>query len=122
MNIVLNNGSETPLYKQIYEQLRSQIIKGELEGSYCLPPIRSVALELRVSVITVKKAWEELEREGLIYTVTGRGCFVAPHKEPELADRRFELAEAELRAALERAVSLGLSDSEIRALLEKLLG
>ena len=76
MNVTISNKSEKPIYEQLYEQISAQILKGELVSGYCLPPIRQAALELGVSVITVKKAWEGLERSGLIYTVTGKGCFV----------------------------------------------
>ncbi|MBD2845537.1 GntR family transcriptional regulator [Paenibacillus sp. IB182496] len=84
MNVTLSNRSEKPIYQQLYEQIGAQILKGELESGYCLPPIRQAALELSVSVITVKKAWEALERGALIHTVTGKGCFVAAFTPEEM--------------------------------------
>lgn len=77
MNIAISNASDKPIYQQLFEQISAQILKGELDNGYCLPPIRQAAQELGISVITVKKAWEELERSGLIHTITGKGCFVA---------------------------------------------
>ena len=79
MDIVISNTSGDPIYQQIFDQISAQIIQGKLPGDFCLPPIRTVAKELRISVITVKRAWEELEHTGLIYTMAGKGCFVAPN-------------------------------------------
>lgn len=75
--ISISNSSGVPIYQQIFEQISSSIIRGELVSDFPLPPIRRAARELQVSIITVKKAWEELEREGLIYTSVGKGCFVS---------------------------------------------
>jgi GntR family transcriptional regulator len=113
MNIVINNTSEVPIYKQIYEQVSSQIIRGELPGDFCLPPIRTVAKELRISVITIKKAWEELEHNGFIYTMAGKGCFVAPIPPAGLTDKRNDMASEKMEKDLEYYRSLGLSLEEI---------
>ena len=77
MNIQIDNRKGTPIYDQIYTQIKSQIISGELSEDEMLPSIRSLARELRISVITTKRAYEELEKEGFIYTAAGKGCFVA---------------------------------------------
>jgi GntR family transcriptional regulator len=119
MNIILSNTSEKPLYQQIYEQIRSQIIRGELESGFCLPPIRTVAKELRISVITVKGAWDELERGGLICSITGKGCFVAPLKPNELDSRRNQLAIDRLSQDIEYYKSLGLTKSDLIDLVRK---
>ncbi len=118
VDLVVSNSTPTPIYRQIYEQLRAQIMKGELASGLCLPPIRTVAAQLRISVITVKKAWEELEREGLIVTRVGKGCFVAELGAPQRDDRRYELAAAKLREALDYCATLGLTKQEALALLE----
>lgn len=76
IGLKIDNNSNEPIYRQLYHQLSRKILKGELEGDFNLPPIRTSAKELRVSIITVKKAWEDLERDGFIYTITGKGCFV----------------------------------------------
>lgn len=83
MNILINNKSNSPIYEQIYSQLKLQIISNELKEDEALPSIRNLAKDLRISVITTKRAYEELERDGFIYTIAGKGCFVA-HKNTEL--------------------------------------
>ncbi len=113
MNIVINNTSDKPIYQQIFEQISSQIIKGELKRDYCLPPIRTVAKELRISVITIKKAWEELERGGFIYTMAGKGCFVAPLQPHDLDSKRSGMAEEKIKKDIEYYKSLGLSLEEV---------
>lgn len=122
MNIVINNTSDKPIYQQIFEQISSQIIKGELPRDFCLPPIRTVAKELRISVITIKKAWEELERNGFIYTMAGKGCFVAPLKPVDLDLKRSGMAHEKLKKDVEYYKSLGLSLSEVIELITKLYG
>jgi GntR family transcriptional regulator len=119
MNIVISGASDKPLYQQMFDQISSQIIKGELPEGLCLPPIRTVAKELRISVITVKKAWEELERAGLIETMVGRGCFVAPLKPADLAGKRDRLAVDKLKKDIEYYKSLGLSLEELVALVNR---
>ncbi len=119
MNIVISNTSETPLYMQIYEQICAQIITGEIEVESCLPPIRTVAKELRISVIPVKMAWEELERGGFIYTMAGKGCFVAPLQSGELNLKRDSLAYAKMKEDIAYYRSLGLSMQEIIELVKR---
>ncbi len=77
MNIFIDNKSGIPIYEQIYTQIKNQIINGALEEDAPLPSIRNLAKDLRISVITTKRAYDELEREGFIYTVAAKGCFVA---------------------------------------------
>jgi GntR family transcriptional regulator len=120
MNIVFASTSDDPLYQQIYEQVRAQIIKGELPSGYCLPPIRTVALGLRISVITVKKAWEELERGGYIRTMVGRGCFVAPLPAGELDVKRNQLAREKLLKDIEYYKAIGLTKADILQLVDDL--
>ena len=117
MNIVISNSSDDPIYQQIFDQISAQIIKGELQPDLCLPPIRTVAKELRISVITVKRAWEELEHAGLIYTMAGKGCFVAPLQPQALDDKRSALANEKLAKDLEYYKTLGLSLDEIVAMI-----
>lgn len=118
MNIVISNTSGDPIYQQIFDQISAQIIKGELPSDFCLPPIRTVAKELRISVITVKRAWEELERAGLIYAMAGKGCFVAPLQPQALDDKRSALANEKLAKDLEYYKTLGLSLDEIVAMIK----
>ena len=119
MDIVISATSDKPIYQQLFEQISSQIIKGQLKEGLCLPPIRTVAKELRISVITVKKAWEELERAGFIHTMVGRGCFVAPLKAAELSGKRDEMALEKLRKDIEYYKSLGLSAEDLVTLVRK---
>ncbi|MWC29162.1 GntR family transcriptional regulator [Paenibacillus sp. MMS18-CY102] len=119
MNITISNASEKPIYQQLYEQISAQILKGELASGFCLPPIRQAALELRVSVITVKKAWEELERSGLIHTVTGKGCFVAEFTSDEKLRMRNELILKQMASDTLYYKSFGVTLDEVIELLKK---
>jgi GntR family transcriptional regulator len=120
INIVISNTSDKPIYQQIFEQISSQIIKGELERDFCLPPIRTVAKELRISVITIKKAWEELERGGFIYTMAGKGCFVAPLRPGDLSSKRDDMAYEKIKKDVEYYKSLGLSLSKLIEMIKKI--
>ena len=113
MNIVISTASETPIYRQICEQISAQIVRGELKSGDCLPPIRVIAKELRISVITVKKAWEELEHAGFIYTQAGRGCFVADAPEESARALRETLAFARLGREIAYCRSLGMAKDEV---------
>jgi len=77
MDIIISNASGQPIYDQIYTQIKNAILSGRISSGEALPSIRSLAKDLRISVITTKRAYEELERDGYIYTVAGKGCFVA---------------------------------------------
>lgn len=120
MNTIISNSSDKPIYRQIFDQLSSQIIKGELFRNDGLPPIRTVAKELRVSVITIKKAWEELERAGFIYTMVGRGCFVADLSSRNLAKKRDDLINMKMKKDIEYYRELGLSLNDILQAAKKL--
>lgn len=119
MNVAISNSSEKPIYQQLFEQISAQILKGELESGYCLPPIRQAAQELRVSIITVKKAWEELERCGLINTVTGKGCFVAEFSSEEKLQMRNEMILKQMVVDASYYKSFGVTIEEVIELLKK---
>ncbi|BBI33374.1 GntR family transcriptional regulator [Cohnella abietis] len=119
MNIAISNTSEKPIYQQLFEQISAQIFKGELENGYCLPPIRQAAKELRISIITVKKAWEELERSGLIYTITGKGCFVAELSREDMLQKRNEMILSKMVTDISYYKSFGLTIEEVVELLKK---
>ncbi len=113
MNIFIDNRGGTPIYTQIYNQIKDQIFTGTLQPESPLPSIRTLAKDLRISVITTKRAYDELEKEGYIYTVPGKGCFVAEKNldlEREGSLRRIEEAMDEIRAL---SVSCGLGKEEI---------
>ena len=119
MNLILSNATDRPIYEQIYHQIRDQVLSGTLVPGQPLPSIRALAKDLRVSVITTKRAYEELEREGFLTTVPGKGCFVA---EPDLAlfrEQSLYLLEDHLAAAAELARTCGLSESELAELLRR---
>lgn len=119
MNVAISQTSEKPIYQQLFEQISAQILKGEIEKGYSLPPIRQAAKELRVSIITIKKAWEELERCGLIYTVTGKGCFVADLSPEEIVCKRNDMIETQMAADTTYYKSFGLTIEEVIELLKK---
>ncbi|REK77718.1 GntR family transcriptional regulator [Paenibacillus paeoniae] len=120
MNIAISNTSEKPIYQQLFEQISAQILKGELESGYSLPPIRQAATELRVSIITVKKAWEELERLKLIYTVTGKGCFVAELSPDEMLQKRNEMILKQMAIDIDYYKSYGLTIEEVFQLMKNI--
>lgn len=120
MNVSISNTSEKPIYQQLFEQISAQILKGELASGYVLPPIRQAAQELRISVITVKKAWEELERCGLINTVTGKGCFVADLSSDQALQIRNEMILKQMTNDSSYYKSFGLTLDEVIELLKKI--
>lgn len=120
MNVAISNSSEKPIYQQLFEQISAQILKGELESGYCLPPIRQAAQELRISIITVKKAWEELERYGLIHTVTGKGCFVAEFSSEQMLQLRNEMILKQMVNDASYYKSFGLTLDEVVELMKKI--
>ena len=117
MRLSLLPNSSIPAYKQLYDQLFKEIVSGELVAGYALPPIRTVAKELGISVITVRSAWDALLSDGLIETVAGSGCFVAELSYDERLERKKEALKkpAEELAAL--AKSLGFSAEETEKLV-----
>ena len=113
MNIVLSQKTDKPIYTQIYEQISNQIMTGEISAGEKLPPIRTVAVNLRISVIPVKQAWEQLEREGFISTAAGRGTFVNQLEHHEISGKRNAAAEEVLHKAVSACLEMGLSLEEI---------
>lgn len=119
MELIIRNTDSQPIYEQIAAQLRRQILSGALAPGEALPSIRGLAKDLKISVITTKRAYDELEAQGLINTVAGKGCFVA---EPDLAlfrEQSLHLLEDHLAAAAELARTCGLSESELAELLRR---
>ena len=118
MNILINNKSSSPIYEQIYSQLKLQIISNELKEDEALPSIRNLAKDLRISVITTKRAYEELERDGFIYTIAGKGCFVA-HKNTELLrEENLKKIEKHIEEILLLAKSCRLTKQDIVDMLD----
>lgn len=120
MDIVIAYKSETPIYEQIYDQISSQIINGELPADFCLPSIRAISKDLNISVITVKNAWELLESNGFIYTQAGKGCFVKAHTQKHLDEKKTILAKKRLKEDIEYYKNLGLSYKELSTLIKEI--
>jgi GntR family transcriptional regulator len=120
MRVLLSNSSPEPIYEQIARQVRAQIIAGELEEGELLPSIRALAHDLQVSVITTKRAYEELEKEGLIDTVGGKGTFVAAQNPDFLREKRMKIVEEKLGAAVAEARLLGIGPAELGDMLRLL--
>lgn len=110
MKLIVLQKSETPIYLQLHDQIVSQIVTGEIGENYCLPSIRLVARELQISVIPVKAAYEQLEKEGYIYTVQGKGCFVA---NVSAHAKKQELATKKLKESVDYCKELGFDLEEI---------
>ncbi len=121
MQILLSNASPDPIYEQILRQVRAQVLSGELKEGEALPSIRKLAQALQISVITTKRAYDELEREGLIDTVGGKGSFVASPNLDFLREKRLAAVEAKLREAMKEAEAAGLSLDDLKQMLELLL-
>jgi GntR family transcriptional regulator len=120
MNIVISDSSDTPIYQQIFDQIRAQILRGDLPSGAPLPPIRTVARELRVSVITVKKTWELLEGQGLIATRVGRGTVVSALSDRQLMETREEILRGELARSIRYCRELGFLQEEILETVKRL--
>ena len=113
MNLYIDNRSGSPIYDQIYTQIKNQIISGELQADQALPSIRNLAKDLRISVITTKRAYEELEREGFIYTLPAKGCFVAPKNVELLREETLKQIEAHMEEIGKLAASCQLTREEL---------
>jgi len=118
MKIIIANSSPDPIYEQIIKQIKTQIINGELEEGAGLPSIRKLAQELNISVITTKRAYEDLEREGYIDTVVGKGSFVAFQNKEFLREKRMKIVEEKLTEAICEAKLLGLDAEELKEMLD----
>ena len=121
MEIIIRNTTNQPIYEQICAQIKAQIIAGKLSPGEALPSIRALAKDLRISVITTKRAYDELEAEGFLYTVAGKGCFVAEKNLQLVREGRLRELEEHLSAAAELAVSCGVTAEEVLETLRTLL-
>ena len=117
MKIIISNSSEDPIYEQIIKQIKNQIINGELDEEEPLPSIRKLARELGISVITTKRAYEELEREGFIDTVGGKGSFVAGQNREFLKEKKMKAVEDKLTEAVAEARMLEIGYKELKEML-----
>ncbi|NAS32376.1 GntR family transcriptional regulator [Flavobacteriaceae bacterium R38] len=117
MKIIISNASPEPIYEQICKQIKSQIISGELVEGDALPSIRKLSVELQISVITTKRAYEELEKEGFIDTVGGKGSFVAMQNKELLREKKMKSIEDMMSETVNKAHKLGVSLDELKQIL-----
>lgn len=118
MNVIISNNSNMPIYEQIYKQIKESILNNDMKEGEYLPSIRGLAKDLRVSVITTKRAYEELESEGFIETVRGKGSFVAIQNKELLKEKKLKLIEEKLVDVVKDSKILGIEYEEVKAMLK----
>ena len=121
MNLIVNHSSMWPIYDQIADQVKDQIMHGKLAAGEALPSVRTLAKEIKVSALTVKKAYDTLEAEGFIHTVHGKGSFVAFADQSLMLEEKKKEVEADLEMAIRKGRSCGMSDKEIAQLFQIVL-
>ena len=118
MNIVISNKDDRPIYEQITSQMKNMILSGKLEEGSQLPSIRVLAKDLRISVITTTRAYEELERDGFIITVAGKGSYVAENNSAVLKEEKMKQLEENVRRLIEEAYNSGISKEEVKEIFD----
>ena len=121
MHIIINNTSMVPIYEQIMEQIKAAIVSGELTEETMLPSVRGLSRELKISALTVKKAYDNLEQEGFTVTVHGKGTFVAATNQERIREEMQKEVEKDLEQAIAKGRRSGLTEQEIRSLFEILI-
>ena len=121
MQIILNNASMVPIYEQLVGQIKNQILSGELPENVPVPSVRALSATLKISALTVKKAYDKLEEDGFVVTVHGKGTYVAPTNRSLAVEARRRAVEEDFTQALDKARAVGMTPDEIRQLLELLL-
>ena len=121
MNIIISNSSMQPIYEQVVSQVKAEILKGAMAPESKLPSVRELAGELRISALTVKKAYDTLEQEGFIVTVHGKGSFVAGVNRDLALEAQKKEVEKELDVVIKKAKSCGMTEEEITQLFELLM-
>jgi len=117
MQIIISNISKEPIYAQIHAQIKKLILTGELQEGKSLPSMRQLAKDLEISVITTKRAYEELEKNGFIYSIVGKGSFVAEQNMEMMKERKMKVIEEKLLAAIQNGKEMGLSLVELSEML-----
>jgi len=118
MQIIISNSSKEPIYEQITSQIKSSILAGELQEGAAIPSMRNLAKELQISVITTKRAYEELEKAGFIYSMVGKGSFVAEQNLEVIREKKLKVIEEQLIAVITNSREIGLSLDELQHLLK----
>ena len=117
MQLLIDNKSGAPIYEQLYTQIKNQILSGDLQPEEAMPSIRGLARDLRISVITTKRAYDELEQEGFLYTIAGKGSFVAKKNTELLREEQLKKIEGHLSEVRRLAASIHLTREDIREML-----
>ncbi|WP_075980242.1 GntR family transcriptional regulator [Bacillus massilinigeriensis] len=117
MNIIISNAAQEPIYEQIMSQIKGLIMKGDLTPEQALPSIRNLAKELQISVITTKRAYDELEKEGYIVTVPGKGSFIASKNKELFREARIKIVEEKIAEAVSTAKYVGITLEELKEML-----
>lgn len=120
MDIIISNSSNEPIYLQIVNQIKAMIMSGELSPGEALPSMRNLAMQMRVSLITTKRAYEELERDGFIETYTGKGSFVKAQNAELLREENLRQVEEHLQKAIQKAKMSGIAFEELTDILKML--
>lgn len=121
MRIILNNASMVPIYEQLMDQIKNEILSGRLRENDVLPSVRALSAELRISALTVKKAYDRLEEEGFVVTVHGKGTYVAATDRQLALEARRKTVEDDFAAAVQKASAVGFTREEILEILEIIL-
>lgn len=119
-NVTVRTTSQTPIYQQLYDQISSQILNGDLASDSLLPSLRVMAKELRVSIITIKKTWELLERNGFIYTVKGKGSYVERNTKAGLEKKKIDTIKKSLKDDISLYKTMGITKEELIELITEL--
>lgn len=117
MNIIISNSSMVPIYEQIVDQIKNAILHGDIKGQEALPSVRTLSKVLKISALTVKKAYDHLEADGFIITVHGKGSFIADTNEELLMETKRKEVETDLEMAIQKGRHCGLSDQEIQEMI-----
>lgn len=118
MQIIISNSSKEPIYEQITDQIKSSILAGDLLEGTALPSIRQLAKDLQISVITTKRAYEELEKAGFIYSIVGKGSFVAEQNLEVIKEKKLRVIEEQLSAVIANSREIGLTMDDLQQLLK----
>ena len=121
MHIILNHSSMVPIYEQLMDQIKTEIIQSVLKEGEALPSVRTLAGELRISARTVKKAYDRLEEEGFVTTVHGKGTYVSASDRQLAAEARRRMVETDFENAIDRAISIGMDKEEILQVVQLIL-
>lgn len=117
MQIIISNSSKEPIYEQIYTQIKKLILSGELQEGQSLPSMRQLAKDLEISVITTKRAYEELEKNGFIFSIVGKGSFISEQNKEMMRERKVKVIEENLLIAIQNAKEMNIGLTELKEML-----